>query len=275
MSRRLILLWVLVFCCGTAVAERDALVDPISGIAFVSIPEGCFAMGSAKEIQPPPDSHWENIGYTHSINEDEVPRHRVCVKSFWLGKHEVSVGEWERVMGLDPDQQSGLSVSSKNTDTAKSGVTWAQAQRFVGRLNERSGGRPVFRLPTEAEWEYACRAGTVEDILPRDVQDQQAIFDITEHEKAVPQRVGQRAANSFGLHDMLGNVWEWASDAYLPDGYAKHALYEPRVEADVSLRVLRGGSVRTERLQVRCAMRGHMDIAESSDLVGFRLVRER
>ena len=89
------------------------------------------------------------------------------------------------------------------------------------------------------------------------------------------REVGALKANAFGLHDMLGNVWEWTEDSYRADAYARHALYNPKAEAAGGPRVIRGGSFRTEWIQTRCAMRGRYAPAETLDTIGMRLVRAR
>jgi formylglycine-generating enzyme required for sulfatase activity len=242
--------------------ESKVWQEPSSGMPFVAIPKGCFKMGASTPQPPQAEIFWERAGYTKSASEDEVPVHEVCVDAFWLGKYEVRAEEWQRLMG-GPSPSQGQPAA---------GVTWQQAQEFVARLNQQAGGAWRFRLPTEAEWEYACRAGRHEDVDPLSGEQEQLAW--YRFKTSEPQAVGQLQANGFGAHDMLGNVWEWVRDSYDADGYRKHALYNPVVEAGSTQRVLRGGSFRTERVQTRCAMRGHASPDAVLGTAGFRLVRE-
>jgi formylglycine-generating enzyme required for sulfatase activity len=153
-------------------------------------------------------------------------------------------------------------------------VTWEQAQAYAVRLTERSDGRDRYRLPTEAEWEYACRAGAAtESLLSSSDEVKVAWFEKTTEQKIEPQPVGQLAANAFGLYDMLGNVWEWVQDSYVADGYTRHTLYDPLVESPGADRVIRGGSYRSEAVLVRCAKRAFYAPADTLGTIGFRLVR--
>lgn len=240
--------------------------EAATGMPFVAVPKGCIQMGSAKPVQPIEDTHWSQFGRPLSISENEVPQHEVCVDAFWMGKYEVTVKEWQDVMEMAPTGTPNHPIAA---------VTWDEARDFAERLTARSGGKYRFRLPTEAEWEYACRAGKkVETGDKAEAEDLNKVAWY-QYRQPKPTAVGGLAANAFGLHDMLGNVWEWVGDSYLADGYARHGLYNPRVETDAPQRVIRGGSVRTELEQTRCAKRGHYPAAETLDTVGFRLVREK
>lgn len=241
--------------------------EPGTGMVFVAIPKGCFQMGSAQPVEPPADTMWHEIGYVGKLSDNEKPRHEVCVDAFWLGRYEVTVKAWRAVMGGAAD--------GRGDDAPMAGLSWEQARLFAQRLGERSGQR--LRLPTEAEWEYACRAGATAEALPERSQlAQQARYGLGSPTaaEAVADPVGRLAANAFGLHDMLGNVWEWVADSYHVNGYARHSLYNPRVDSASAQHVIRGGSFRTEFAQVRCSRRGHQPAAESLNTIGFRLVRQ-
>ena len=265
----------MVWATAMLLAGTNALAGPAvptwqesgTGMAFVAIPKGCFQMGSGQRVEPPADTMWHEIGYAGTLSDNEKPRHEVCVDAFWLGRYEVSVKEWRAIMGGEADGQGDDAPVAK--------VSWDQARLFAQRLSERSGQR--LRLPTEAEWEYACRAGSASDALPSREQlaglARYGLGSPTAAE-AVVGPVGRHAANAFGLHDMLGNVWEWVADSYHADGYARHSLYNPRVDAASAQHVIRGGSFRTEFAQVRCSRRGHQPASESMNTIGFRLVRE-
>jgi len=249
--------------------------EPVTGMAFVSLPKGCFKMGAETPQVPQPEIFWDRVGYKKNASEDERPVHEVCVDAFWLGKYEVRASEWQRVMGDaggSPATETGSGTAAQQGHAPVTHISWMQAAEFAQRLTERSGGKFHFRLPTEAEWEYACRAGAAKDIEPLgEGADALAWHRFARTE---PQPVGQLQPNGFGLHDMLGNGREWLADAYAAKGYARAQLFNPQVK-DGAQKVLRGGSFRTERVQVRCAMRGHHAPQAGSDAIGLRLVRER
>ncbi len=263
--KRFVTAALAVLASSTVLADKAPASwrDPVTGMSFVSIDKGCYQMGTAEPVAPHPDPFWQRIGYKAALSHDEQPRHEVCVDAFWMGEHEVTADEWKAVMG---------GGSGGKAPVAR--VSWEQARIFAARLSERSGVR--YRLPTEAEWEYACRAGAAEaqTVISLELVGQ-AWYSRGEARRDAPEPVGQLAANAFGLHDMLGNVWEWTEDSYRPDAYARHALYNPVVREAAGQKVIRGGSFRTEPRQTRCTARGHIDPDQTLDAVGFRLVRVR
>lgn len=274
MADRLFGKCLLVFACAAATSFSLAApktpatwTEPMTEAVFVALPKGCFQMGAAKQIPPPWDAQWMRIGYKRSLSEDEVPQHEVCVDAFWMAKTEVTEAAWHKIMG--GEAQAG------NGQRAKGSVTWQQARRFAERLTELSDGKHRFRLPTEAEWEYACRAGDTRDMEEEAVHLHPKAWYAQSPERSYEVReTGRLQANAFGLHDMLGNVWEWTQDSYRVEAYASHALYNPKIEAEGAPRVIRGGSFRTEFSQTRCGVRGRYDPAETLDSIGLRLVRE-
>jgi formylglycine-generating enzyme required for sulfatase activity len=247
--------------------------EPATGMAFREIPKGCFRMGAETPQVPQPEFFWDRAGYTKTASEDERPVHEVCVDGFWVGKYEIRRSEWRQVMAEAPKDDA------KDGDLPMTGINWEQAEEFARRLSGLSAGKYRFRLPTEAEWEYACRAGSAKDIDPLANDVARFAWHLLSHTSTQP--VGQLQPNAWGLHDMLGNAWEWVADGYAADAYARHDLYNPRMKAGPGQKdwkgqkVLRGGSFRTETVQVRCAMRGHHDPQVGSDAIGLRLVRER
>lgn len=240
--------------------------EPNTGMAFVELPKGCFQMGtSAKAMDKVNDPLWQ---FRASLAADEMPRHEVCVDAFWIGQTEVRASDWAKVMGVN--QPSG-------NETAPAGsVSFEAAQEFAGRLTALSAGRHHFRLPTEAEWEYACLAGEKKSTLPLDENRVDAAwYSVPEHRVVQPSAVGQLKPNAWGLYDMLGNVWEWVEDGYQPAAYARHALYNPlQKEALNGERVIRGASHRSDYIQVRCANRSSYPAGESLGQIGLRLVRK-
>ena len=168
------------------------------GIEFLWVPPGEFRMGST----------------SRHADSDEKPVTRVRItRGFWLGKYEVTQGQWQAVMGSNPSR-----FKNCGRDCPVEKVSWNDVQEFIGKLNGRSGGRP-YRLPTEAEWEYAARAGTTSDTYAGDITKPRGNdpvlnrigwYDGSTGNWTHP--VGRKAPNGFGLHDMLGNVWEWVGD---------------------------------------------------------------
>ncbi len=204
---------------------------------LVSIPAGSFMMGS-------PENEAERYG-------DEGPQHRVTISSgFWMGKYEVTQEQWQRVMGSNPSNFKGV----KNPVEM---VRWTEAKDFCGKV----GGR----LPTEAEWEYACRAGTTGPYAG----NLDRIGWYYENSGSTMHPVGQKQANAWGLYDMHGNVWEWCEDGTRT--YTSAAQKDPEGPAGSS-RLLRGGGWGDLAGLCRSARRGDIAPATRNIIFGFRLV---
>lgn len=269
--RLMIGVWgVLLAALAAPAHSAQAWREPTTGMEFVAIAKGCFQMGL-------PDKAFLDQGGDVFMKRlrTEMPQHEVCLDAYWLGRYEVQESEWQKVMGSRP--QSGP------PNAPVTGVTWDEAQAFARRLTELAGGSALFRLPTEAQWEHACRAGAPVPSVTLPNNDElidKAWFagpiapNTNERLKTV-QPVGRKAANAFGLHDMLGNVWEWVLDDYHPDAYAQHSLFNPVVADAQRKRVIRGGGRRTGRHLIRCETRGWMPTQDTQDTVGLRLVRIR
>ena len=169
-------------------------------------------------------------------NEDERPLHRVKItKPYYLGKYTVTQGQWETIMGSNP------SYFSKGQDHPVDSVSWNDVQDFILKLSKRE--RVKYRLPTEAEWEYACRAGTSSEYFHGD--DIARLDTYVVSGKDIGQgheRVGSKRPNAWGLYDMLGNVWEWVQDWYADDYYKDSPVEDPSGPSSGEYRVLRGGS---------------------------------
>ena len=165
-------------------------------------------------------------------------------------------------MGSNPS-----SFSNCGADCPVETASWADAQEFVRRLNEREGVA-LYRLPTEAEWEYAARAGTTVDRYSTDVD---AIAWHSGNSGGAPHRVGGKEPNAFGLHDMLGNVWEWVQDWYGP--YQGGSVTDPTGPSGGPHRLVRGGSWYHAASYCRAAYRGLTVPGARGGALGFRLVR--
>lgn len=204
---------------------------------------------------------------------DEVPQHEVCVNGFWMGKHEVTREQWRLVM------ESLKPIDVPNDRRPAVNVSWEDANGFVRRLNAQAPAGERFRLPTEAEWEFACLPGEpkgdIEDAHgPRKVALlQMAWYREPQRDNPATRNVGELAANPLGLHDMLGNVWEWTEDIYLPDSYERHARDNPRVISGSDRHVMRGGSFKSDITQARCGARAHGVPNDRLPSVGLRVVR--
>ena len=219
------------------------------GMEFVLVPAGEFQLGSTSP----------------EAGSDERPVTQVRISAaFWIGKHEVTRGQWEAVMGSNPSY-----FDECGSDCPVERVSWDDVQEFVQKLNEREGGER-YRLPTEAEWEYAARAGTTGDRYA-------AILDLiawySGNSGNRTHLVGQKAPNAFGLHDMLGNVWEWVQDWY--GGYPGGSVTDPRGPGSGSDRVIRGGSWLYGARYCRASFRYYNTPGGRTGGLGFRLLRTK
>ncbi len=281
---------------GTPSSDRNAgFTDKTAGMQFVFVPGGCFQMG-------------DSFGDGES---DEKPLHEVCVDGFNIGKYTVTVEQFRafvKATGYRTDAENGggcftldssshwtqqssacwknPGFSQTNTDPAVC-VSWNDAAEFATWLSRKSGR--IYRLPTEAEWEYAARAGTtrrnfwgdspVEACKYANVRDRSAT-DIrlpkrTEHDcsdgYAFTAPVGSFRPNPFGLYDMMGNVWQWTADWYDENYYSRSPRNNPQGPLTGSRRVPRGGSWRSSAEHVRASLRVHPPSSQTAG-VGFRLV---
>jgi len=221
------------------------------GIEFVLIPSGSFMMGSDPSFD---DEHM-----------DESPLHKVTIsKAFYLGKYEVTQAQWIAVMGSNPSRFKG-----RNNPVER--VSWYDVQEFIKRLNALEG-HERYRLPTEAEWEYAARAGTSTTyFFGDDVKELSNYAWYHENAGEGPRPVGQKQPNAWGLHDIYGNVREWVQDWYGAVYYANSPEVDPDGPLVGSKRVDRGGSWGFNAMFCRSAFRG--DVLPDSRLgyLGFRL----
>lgn len=274
MKSRWLMLWVMLLGFPAVAAktekksagnDRVVVQDAATGLSFVTVPKGCFRMGSPEPVRPKADFHWQHLGFDRPIDADERPVHEVCLDRFSIGETEVTAAAWRRVMSTDPPRGRGQEPAA--------GVSWHEVQDFLKRLNAQFGDAQ-YRLPTEAEWEYACRAGEAKE--PSRAMSQLiagAWYSTSLRERRGVNVVGQLPANGWGLRDMLGNVWEWTADVYHPDAYSQHALFDPVTEDRAGDRSLRGASFRSEYVHVRCAARTSYAPEGGLEQFGFRLVK--
>jgi formylglycine-generating enzyme required for sulfatase activity len=224
------------------------------GMEFVLIPAGEFQMGS-------------NDG-----EQDENPVHRVRIsKAFYLGTYEVTQGQWQAVMGNNPSYFRG------DPNLPVDRAPWDDVQEFIHKLNAKEGSTK-YRLPTEAEWEYAARAGstTVYSFGNNSSQLGKYVwYDSNAESKTHP--VGQKKPNAWGLYDMYGNVWEWVQDwyssSYRPPYGLEIVTYDPKGPRSGSYRVRRGGGGSDVARYCRSANRNFSPPGYGGVFFGFRLLR--
>jgi formylglycine-generating enzyme required for sulfatase activity len=217
-----------------------------------SLPEMVFVKGGAFQMG---DEHGDLPEYCR-------PVHTVTLSDFQIGKYPVTQKEWKAVMGSNPSNFKGDNLPVES-------VSWDDCQAFIQKLNAKTGKK--YRLPTEAEWEFAARGGTLSKGFKYAGSNNLAEvgwFSANSNKK--PQPVGQKKANELGSHDMSGNVWEWCHDWY--EAYQSAAQHNPTGPASGSARVCRGGGWILDARYCRTAYRNYDTPASRSNDIGFRLV---
>lgn len=257
--------WLLVVACGALAAVRLSAAPPERTVVLaegVTLRFVWIAPGSYQRGSDPAEA---------GRDRDEGPRHTVTLtRGFHLGVHEVTQAQWVVVMGENPAAfRRGAEAPQRPVES----VSWEDCQRFLARLNARGPGR--FRLPTEAEWEYAARAGTTTRFPwgndPKEWETHTHAW-ANSRSYAITHPVGAKPPNAWGLHDMHGNVWEWCSDWYGP--YAEGAQRDPAGPAVGKEKVFRGGSWFDFPVSLRSANRHRHVTDERYPAIGLRLVWE-
>jgi len=235
--------------------------DSYTGMEFVLVQGGCFEMGN-------PFAEGE---------EDEKPPHEVCVDDFYLAKYETSQDEFKKTMGYNPSSfPAGPTIAYKDyygvgIKYPAEGISWKDTQDFIKKF--RQGRGKDFRLPTEAEWEYAARDGGVKARWAG-ANTEKEIDDCawySKNAKGTTNEVGKKKANNSGLFDMSGNVREWVEDWYEKDYYKKSPKKNPKGPSAGAVRVLRGGAWDSSAAQLRVFKRFYAPPNESDSKTGFRL----
>jgi len=268
---------LLIAGCGnprspqTSVSTQETgktITTPL-GAAMVLIPAGEFQMGNANG------------------EEDEKPVHNVRISAFYMDKYEVTQKEYEKLMGRNPSK-------AKTPDNPVEQLSWFAAVKYCNARSLREGLQPCYeleplkchfdangyRLPTEAEWEYACRAGKKSDYSFGDRPDSLAKYAwFKGNANKSPHPVGQKAPNPWGLYDMHGNVWEWCNDKYGETDYQQSETDNPKGPATGATCVLRGGGWNSSEDSCRSSTRyneapGLADVCFGYDAYGFRCVRK-
>ena len=228
-------------------AGGQSFADVATGMEFVFVKGGCYEMGDTFGDGRP----------------DEKPVHNVCVNDFYMGKYEVTQGQWQAVMGSNPSKFNNCGANCPVEQ-----VSWNDTQDFIGRLNGKTGKN--YRLPTEAEWEYAARSGGKrEKYASGDDLDRDAWYSSNPGPRTHSE--GTKAPNGLGLFDMSGNVWERCQDWYGEKYYNESTKDNPRGPSSGQYRVLRGGAWDNTPESVRAATRDGFEPANRSYSYGFRL----
>ncbi|MDR1242621.1 MAG: formylglycine-generating enzyme family protein [Deltaproteobacteria bacterium] len=250
-----LLFCITVFTWASGVADIASAAEKTCtnsiGMEFILIPSGSFTMGTDKDFE--------------DASDDERPQHRVSIsKPFYLGKYEVTQAQWTAVMGNNPSKFKGRRNPVEQ-------VSWDDAQDFIQRLNQQEG-HARYRLPTEAEWEYAARAGTT-GVYPSgdDAYSFGRYAWHRDNSRWTTHPVGQKQPNAWGLHDMHGNVWEWVQDWYGERYYSDSPGVDPTGPSSGSDRVERGGSWLNAAEHCRSANRINRAPVNRSLIIGFRL----
>lgn len=256
--------------------EKADFINSI-GMEFVLIPAGEYVMGAQgalKEIdfvkghRPFDDPYKRKLKPLLSADSDENPSHAVKIgKSFYMGKYEVTQDQYEKVMGSNPSFFKGKNLPVES-------VSYNDATEFIEKLN-RLEGKNKYRLPTEAQWEYAARAGSTGLYLfgddPEDVRRYTWYFG---NSKGKTRKVGKLRPNGWGLFDMIGNVWEWCQDYYDPKYYSKSPNLDPKGPEAGFLRVFRGSSWFFYNECCRTADRENAPPDFKTYYLGFRLAAD-
>jgi formylglycine-generating enzyme required for sulfatase activity len=221
-------------------------------IEFVRLAPGTFQMGCS-------------AGDSQCDDDERLPHPVRITREFEMGKYEVTQAEWQSVMGNNPSSFKGANHPVEN-------VSWNDVRDFLVRLNSLDR-RYRYRLPTEAEWEFAARAGAVE-LAREDREPLDALARYADNSSRQTGRVGEKRPNAWGLYDMLGNVEEWVQDNY-SSFYASNPLADPAgPQTGSAAKVLRGGSWSDPARNLRVSRRDALSPTRRDSQVGFRLVRE-
>lgn len=228
--------------------------EPVFDMEFVKATGGKFEMGCGS---------WQK-----NCAANEKPYHSVTITGFWIGKYEVTNGQWRKVMGMAPLTEScGDECSVVN-------VSYQEAQQFIQKLNADQSKPGVYRLPTEAEWEYACRSGgKSEKYCGGDNPDLVAWHG--QNSGGAVHKVGTKAPNGLGIYDMSGNISEWVEDWHEDGYYARSAQENPHGPSGGAHRMNRGGGWDLAPVFIRSTARSYASPDNRGNNLGLRVVRDQ
>jgi formylglycine-generating enzyme required for sulfatase activity len=241
----LLLTSITLFGINRAVTKEVKKKKAPEGMVFVN--GGCYQMGCRN--------------WTSECEDNEKPVHEVCIDDFYISKYEVTQKQWREVMGSNP---SHFNECGDNCPVEQ--VSWNDAQQFIRILNQKTGKN--YRLPTEAEWEYACRSGGKQEKYAGG-SDPESVSWYSSNSGNETLPVGQKRPNGLGLYDMSGNVWEWVYDWMRPYPISKQL--NPKGPLRGANRVDRGGSWRYASRDARCSNRSSSNPDSRYSGLGFRL----
>ena len=247
-------------------AETPGEIKDEAGMEMVLLEAGRFTMGDEKEIDATP--------------------HEVSVSSFYIDKYPVTQGQYKKVMAENPSRWKGVKNPVEQ-------VRWSDAVKYCNARSLAEGLQPCYdlqtwqcnfeangyRLPTEAEWEYACRAGSKTAYFFGDSSSKMADYAwVDDNSGGKPRQVGKKKPNPWGLYDMHGNVWEWCNDFYQVDYYQESPEENPRGPKTGETKVVRGGAWKFSADSSRSGYRynedpGYSDVCFGYDIYGFRCVK--
>lgn len=234
----------------------ETLSFTVGGVSFnmIRIEHGSFMMGATPEMKNPYDY--------------EKPVHEVTIsKDYYMGETQVTQALWQAVMGDNPSYFKDDIMGKKHPVDS---VSWNDCQEFIKKLNNLTGEQ--FRLPTEAEWEFAARGGNKSRHTQYSGSDDiDSVVWYYGNSGSQTHPVAKKSPNELGLYDMSGNVWEWCNDRYEGDYYAKSPSVDPQGPSSGSKRVLRGGSWRFSQWDCRSSTRGRGIPECGYNLCGVRL----
>jgi len=268
----LVLLASMAVSLASANPETTFALPGGAEIEMVWIEPGTFVMGLT-EAQ---EETLQSKGIWGDWFENEHPVHSVTItQGYWLGKYEITQGQWESVMGTRP--WAGQSYVQESPNNPAVYISWEDMQALVDSL--AAHGLEGFRLPTEAEWEYACRGGT--ETLWSFGDDEAQLGNYAWYwDNAVnvgeqyAHEVGTKLPNPWGLYDVHGNVWEWCEDWFDADYYSVSPGVDPTGPGTGSYRVLRGGRFGSYARNVRSAYRCNASPGGRASFIGARLLRQ-
>jgi formylglycine-generating enzyme required for sulfatase activity len=245
----------LMVCVGSAWAFKDCPECP----EMVEIPSGSFLMGNSALTS-------RETNNEKPRHNNEKPQHQVKVSGFAMGKYLVTQAQWFAFMGNNPSKNKGDLLPVDN-------ISWDDAQMFASMLSQKTGQK--YRLPSEAEWEYAAKAGTSTDYFWGD--DEKIAIDYAwyvNNSGGKTQPVGLKKPNQWGLHDMVGNVYQWAEDCWNVEYVSAPNDGTAWTTGDCSLRVLRGGSWNVHYQFLRTTTRYFVESEFPYSFSGLRVVRD-
>jgi formylglycine-generating enzyme required for sulfatase activity len=247
---------LILFFLGLLILPSCKNIEQDFGMKFVSIPGGSFDMGCS------PGDVWCEF--------DEIPAHTITLSPFKISAYETTCAQWNAVMCNNQNNPTFCQDCQDCQDCPVVNVSWNDVQLFIKKIRQITFKK--YRLPSEAEWEYAARAGTTTRYYCGD--DEDCIKDIAwyaDNSNYIAHPVGQREPNAFGLYDMLGNVYEWCNDWYNQGYYDASPEANPKGPASATTRVKRGGGIGSSAGRVRATYRYGSPPDFSNVRLGFRL----